>query len=223
MRPSWFLWFSVWAQLVPALALALTRQRTRASTLLALGALIGLLSDLIGRILVLIQANNQIATHLSSPISAACYLAALAEWQTTATSRRTFRWGIVAFALIWLMLLWSVEDLRNFGKFDTPLYALTLLAGGLWTVLRRAQVFIETPLHRMEWFWGGVGLALQGAAMTLAASVGAILVARERLDLFDLVWHVRAATIVLSYSLLAVGVAQSGVVSKFSTIGQSEP
>jgi hypothetical protein len=192
-----------WAQLLPALALGLARVRTRSAWGLALGASIGLLSDLTGRYLATTLGNNLMATHLSTPLAAACWLTALGEWQVDPAHRRAFRWGIVGFIVIWGALILTIQDIRDFGSIITPFYSLPLLAAGLWTLLQRAQVSLATPILGADWFWGGTGLALQGAAMALAASVGALLLRQGRPDLFDLVWHIRASLLIISYGLMS--------------------
>jgi hypothetical protein len=217
MRPSWLLLLSGWAQAIPFLTLLVVRNPSRAGAWMALGALIGLLSDLSGRVLATSVGNNQIATYLSSPLSAVCYCLALSELQGSPGATRAFRSLAVAFPIVWTILMTTVEDLRNFGLVTTPLYALTLLASGLWTLLHRYRLILEVRLTRTDWFWAGLGLALQGAAMALAASVGAIFVARGRLDLFNLVWHTRAVIMICSYLLLAYGIYRGPMVSKFST------
>lgn len=203
MKLSPLLLLGGWAQLLPVLALGFARVRTPSAWGLALGAAIGLLSDLVGRYLAGSVGNNLVATHLSTPLAAACWLTALARWQVDPAHRRAFRWGIGGFIAIWCTLILTIQDPRDFGSIIVPFYSLTLLAASLWTLLQHAQVSLATPILSTDWFWGGTALALQGAAMALAASVGALLLRQGRPDLFDLVWHVRASLLIISYGLMS--------------------
>jgi len=206
-----------WAQLLPLIPLLIARTRSRTAWLIVAGGLVGLISDLAGRILATELGNNQLVSYLSSPVTAGCYLAALAEWQVSPRSRTVLRWSVLVFVLIWIGLTLTVEDLRSLGRVTTPMYALVLIVAALWTLLQRSQVVLETPLVRTDWFWCATGIGVQGAAMALANAVGAIFLERQRIDLFALVWNTRAALLILSHAFLAWGVYRGPAVSQFVT------
>jgi hypothetical protein len=208
---------SGWSHLAPALAFGLSRTRTRPGAFIALGALVNLLSIVAGRVLADATGNNQLLSYLSSPLTAACFLFALAEWQTTGRERRWFRAGIFAFLVLWVLLVATVEDMRNFDLVTGPFYSLTLLAAGTWTLVRRAAVVEAAPLHQNDWFWVSLGLAVNGACTALSSPLGAILIARGRFDLFNVAWQIRGLLVLLSMSFLSWGIYRGPLRSKYAT------
>jgi hypothetical protein len=205
-----------WAQALPLIPFLNAQRRSRAGSLIVTGGLVSLLGDLAGRIMATHLGNNQLMSYLSSPITAGCYLAAVAEWQVDPRSRSVFRWSVLGFAVVWIALTLGIEDVQGLGRVTTPMYALVLIVAALWTLLRRSQVVLETSLLRTDWFWCATGLAVQGAAMAFANAVGAIFLERQRIDLFALVWNTRAAFLIISYALLAWGIYLGPAVPSFA-------
>lgn len=203
-----------WAQALPLIPFLLPRTRSRSAGLIVAGGLIGLLGDLAGRIMAIVLGNNQLMSYLSSPITAGCFLFALAEWQVSPRGRSVLRWSVLVFVALWIGFTLSIEDLRGLGRVTTPMYSLVLIVAALWTLLQRSQVVLESPLIRSDWFWCATGLAVQGAAMAFANAVGAIFLERQRLDLFALVWNTRAVFLILSYLLIGWGIYRGPAVGE---------
>ena len=214
---------ATWSHVLPVLAYASARTRTRPGLYLAAGSLIGLLSNLVGRWLAATIGNNQIVSYITSPAMAACWFAALAEWQVTGRERRRLRLAIIPFAVVWIVLVALVEDVRNFDLVTGPLYSLSLLGVAVWTLIRRAGSVEATLLHDTDWFWAALGIAVNGACTALSSPVGAILLARGRVDLFVFAWEVRATLVIASLILISWGIYRGPMLSKFSTIGTTEP
>jgi hypothetical protein len=219
MRMTLAMLLGGWAQALPLIPFLLPRTRSRTAGLLVAGGLISLLGDLAGRIMATQFGNNQLMSYLSSPITAGCFLFALAEWQVSPRSRAVLRWSVLLFVALWIGFTLTIEDLRGLGRVTTPMYALVLVGAALWTLLQRSQVVIETSLLRTDWFWCATGLAVQGAAMAFANAVGAIFLERQRIDLFALVWNTRAVFLILSYAFLAWGVYRGPAAPAFPTDG----
>ena len=211
------------SQAGPIGAFVWSRQRTRAARMVAIGAFISLLANGVGRLLAATLGNNQIVSYLSTPVTAACFFWALADWQVTAQERRVVRFATPGFLAIWTLLVLLFEDVRNFDVISYPLYSLTLTAISLWTLLRRSQAVEIVPYTRTDWFWISVGLATLGVSTLLTTPIGGVLLARERYDLFDLVWQTRSWLVALSYCLMTWGIYRGPMVSKFSTIGTIAP
>ena len=205
------------SQAVPAVAFGFSRHRTRAALLVAVGSLVSLGANLIGRVLAATVGNNQVVSYISSPITAACFFMALMSWQLTRRERRVFRFGTLGFLLLWVLLVALVEDMRNFDLVTGPLYSITFLIAGAWTMLRRAGEIETTPFQQSDWFWIAGGIAVHGACTAMASPIGAVLIARQRYDLFDIAWQVRAFFVTISFLLISWGVFVGPSVSKYST------
>lgn len=210
------------SQALPAVAYIATRTRTKPAALLAAGAAISALANVAARMLAIAAGNNHVVSYISSAATGALLLLALREWQLTARERRAFSVATTLFLVAWVLLVAFVEDMRNFDRVTAPLYSLTLLAGGAWTLVRRANALEAMPLLESDWFWVCSGMAVYGAATALAAPIGAILIERRRFDLFGIAWQVRAALSTLGFLLMSWGVFRGPAVSKFSTIGTTE-
>jgi hypothetical protein len=206
------------SQTVPAVAFLFSRHRTRAALLIVIGALVSFGANLVGRVLAATSGNNQVVSYISSPLTAACFFGALMSWQLTRRERRVFRFGTLCFLLIWVLLVALVEDMRNFDLVTGPLYSITFLIAGAWTMLRRAGETEVTPFQQSDWFWIAGGIAVHGACTALASPIGAILIARHRYDLFNIAWQVRAFFVTVSFLLLGWGVFVGPSVSKYSTV-----
>lgn len=218
MKAPLLIHLSVWVQTVPALAYLISRQRTRTAAYAVAGALVSLLANTIGRILAEAYANNQVVSYISSPVSAAFFLGALAEFQQTPKERRVFRIGIVVFTVAWILLVAFVEDVTDFDLITAPLYSLTMVVAGLWTLLRRTAASAATPLLKTDWFWISLGLVVGGICTGIASPIGGLLIRRGEYELFSAVWQARAATVVASYLLLSWGVYRGPPVSRYLTV-----
>ena len=213
MGPTPIMHLGIAGQVVPAIAWAVSRHRTRAATALALGGAIGLAGDIVGRWMAHRFGNNHITTYIDAPLMTVCFLAALREWQVTERERRAFGAGTLLFLLSCVGLVASVEDIQTFNFGIGPLASLTLLAGAIWTLLRRTAATEQLAIHRTDWFWGALGLAMQGGATALASPLGGVLLERGRIDLFTIAWEVRAVLLVISYLLVGWGIYRGPGVS----------
>lgn len=213
---------SVASQALPVVAYAFARRRSFASGAVVVGALVSVLSNVVGRILAATAGNNQVVTYLSTPLTGVFFLLAMREFQLTTRERQALRLGIAVFLALWVLLVAFVEDMRGFNLASGPLFSLMLLALGAWTLVRRALIAEIAPLYQQDWFWISAGMATYGACTALAEPIGGILLARQRFDLFNIAWQVRAALSTLGFAMMSWGIYLGPMVSKFSTLGQSE-
>ena len=210
------------AQALPVVAYFASRGRTRSAAAIALGCVVSIGADLISLVMRTRAGTNHIVTYLSAPLFAVLLLAGLREWQLTTRERKVFLGVIFAFLLAALVLIGFIEDLGNFNFSIGPIYSLLLLVGGLWTLIRRAGAVEVSPLLANDWFWVALGLAMYGASTALASPIGGYLMNQGRPDLVNFAWEVRAGCVLASLSLVSYGVFRGPMVSKFSTLGQSE-
>lgn len=208
---------STGSQALPALAYLLSKDRTRAAAYIAAGSLVSAASNLMALAWARLYGNNQVFSYISSPITLGCFLMALAEWQRTPAEGVAFRRAMIPTLAIWIVLVLFVEDMTNFDLVTGPLYSITLLVAGLWTLLRRTQETEVTPIVRTDWFWVSLGFALAGASTALASPVAALLMAQERADLAILTWKLRAGLSTIAFLTISWGIYRGPMVSKFST------
>lgn len=208
---------AVVGQIVPCVAWAVARHRTRAGAALALGGIIGILGDIVGRWMAHRFGNNHITSYIDIPLMTVCFLAALREWQVTERERRAFGVGMLLFLVSCVGLVAFIEDIGTFNFGIGPLGSLAVLAAGVWTLLRRTGALELTPIYATDWFWGALGLAIQGGASALASPLGGVLLERGRIDLFSIAWQVRAVFMFASYLLIGWGIYRGPAVSRFVT------
>lgn len=207
-----------WVQGLPALAYFGASLRTRAAAYVVMGSLVSLLSNATGRILAEAFGNNQVGSYISSPVTLAFFMGALAEYQQTARERRTFRMGILAFVGVWVLLVAFVETMTDFDRVTATLYSLTLVATGLWTLLRRASAIEQLPIHQTDWFWISLGIVVSGTCTAIASPLGAILLERGEYQLFNRVWQVRGATITVAYLMVSWGIYRGPPAPRFISV-----
>jgi hypothetical protein len=208
---------AIGAQIIPGVALAVTKERTRAAAALAIGGAIGLLGDIAGRWMAHHLGNNHITTYIDTPVMTVFFLAALREWQLTEQERRGFSIGIILFLLSCVGLVAFVEDIGTFNFGIGPLSSLSFLAAGIWTLLRRTGAVEQMPVQQTDWFWVSLGLAIQGGATALASPLGGVLVERGRLDLLLVAWKVRGVFMLASYLLIGWGIYRGPAAPAFAT------
>jgi hypothetical protein len=206
LQPGPVITAATYMQGLPAIAFALSRTRSPATGFVALGGLIALLATTIGVEVGRHYGNNLIVGYISIPFSAGAYILALAEWQTTYVERMTFRIGLALFITIYVILAAYFENVAHFGQYSHSLYSIVLLTTALWTLGRRALTQDDALALDTDWFWVAGGLAIYGAATAATAAIGNILLARERYDLFDRAWNVRAALVILAFLAISWGV-----------------
>jgi hypothetical protein len=209
--------FAIWSQALPAIAYVLAPVRSPAAAAIVLGSLVSVLANVVGWWVGDLFGNNHVVSYVSSPVTAAFYLWALAEWQVTARERTVVRWSVLPFILIWMVLVAFVENVRGFDLVTAPVYSFGLLLAALWTVVRRWTTALQTPILTTDWFWITIGLGLNGAVTGLAAPMGGLLFARNELELFSLVWQLRAAAVTTAFTIISYGIYRGPLMSKFTT------
>ena len=217
------IWLGLGIQILPSIAYAAAARRSHAALAVALGSAVSLAADLVSLVMTERVSNNHLVTYLSSPIFAVLLLAGLREWQVTPRARQVFTITILTFLVSTVLLIAFVEDVSTFNLGIGPLYSLMLLAGGLWTLARRASEVEIAPLYKCDWFWVALGLAMYGASTALASPVGGFFLSRQRSDLVVVAWEIRAVLVTLAFLLMSWGIYRGPMVSKFSTIGTIAP
>lgn len=195
---------ALWAQMLPPLALLSRRNLSRPVLFIAAGAAISVIGNFVAVYVANRTGNNHFVALIFGGLMTIPYLLGLAEWQVTFFERLTLRLFIVPFVLTYVALTVFAEGTTTFSRFTGPLSVLVILGASAWTLLRRAFQ-TSTPITRTDWFWVAGGLALYGATTALAQPIGAILLADDRLDLFDLVWQFRAVCVDLSFLSIVAG------------------
>lgn len=206
-----------WLQVLPIVAFAATRIRTRPGRWIALACVVSLAADLVSMVMSGRGLSNHVVTYVSSPLFAVLLLAGLREWQLTRAEWHGFTGVSLLFLLTTLLLVAFVEDIGTFNRGIGPFYSLALMVGGLWTLARRTLETRATPVHQSDWFWVALGLAMYGASTALASPIAGYLIAKGRPDLVILAWKIRAVFVIVSFSLIAWGIYRGPLVSKFST------
>lgn len=196
---------AVWVQALPAVAVIARRNLSRPVLWIAGGAFITVMGDLISLVVARETGNNHWVIYTVIPIAGCAYLLGLAEWQPSYIERLTVRLSVLPFAAAYFALVFLVEDLTTFSKYSAPFYSLAILGASLWTLLRRAFQPMIIPLTRADWFWVAFGLALYGATTAASSPIGGILLAGHRLDLFELVWKLRAVCIDIAFLSVFAG------------------
>ncbi len=191
--------------LVP-LAVALQRQRTRARLWIGAGFLINFLADLLGVWLAIHRTNNLWIDYFASPLTGACVLVGLSQWQLTAPERITIRVTIPFYLAVRLFVALRLEDLTNFSRFASPLDAVVLLTVALWTLLRRSFGPATRAHQTTDWFWTCIGLA--GYAIALAAYEPAALLAGDDRAALVLIFSLRSILFMFSYLTIAWGMSR---------------
>lgn len=194
-----------WAQVMPLVALLTGRNRSRPVLWVAAGAAVSGLGNLLGRVAAAELANNHWVAYLDAPLMFSLYLVALSEWQRTRRAGRILRAVVFTVLAVYAAVVVLAEDLTTFPRFSAPLYSVGLLAAALWTLLHRAFTDEPRPLTATDWFWVIGGLAIYGATTAIAEPVGKLLLDGGRLDLFNLVYSLRAVCIDVAFITITVG------------------
>ena len=218
MKIPFILYVAAYSQLLPVVAWSAARARSRAGLLIAIGALIGLGGDFVGRYVALTWRNNHITNYIDAPLMTICFLGAFREWQVSERERRRVGAIGLLYLLACVVLVATIEDITTFNFGISPLASLVLLAVGVWTLLRRASVVEQTPIVHTDWFWSAMGFAVFGAATALASPIGGLLLERGRLDLIDVTWRLRSIFVTAAWVMIAWGIYQGDRVSRFATV-----
>lgn len=205
MAPTPLVLGAVYAQIVPAAALLAGRNRSRPALIVAGTFLFSLATDLLGRYVGHLTGNSLWVSLLAGACITVFLLMAFAEWQTSSLERLAFRIATLPFLAAFGTLVFLADGIATFPRFSYPLGILVVLGGALWTLLRRTYAPSETPLIRTDWFLILVGIALNASATLVTSPIAAVLMARQRVDLFVRVWEVRGAFVIVALVLIAMG------------------
>ena len=205
IHPTPILIVEVWAQALPALALLTRRNLSRPVVIVALVFLFSLATDWAGRYVAHRTGNNLWVGVLAAGFIMVGLMVALAEWQVSEVERLTVRIAIIPCVLVFGGLVLFVEDIAHLSRFAYPFYLFVVLALASWTLLRRADLHPGTPILGTDWFLILSGLALSSATTIAATPIGAVLMARQRVDLFTQVWELRAVITTVAILLITAG------------------
>ncbi|HEU5218542.1 MAG TPA: hypothetical protein VFU23_07775 [Gemmatimonadales bacterium] len=118
-----------------------------------------LLSDAAGLWFASHGTRNVWTTYFTGPVTVAAALMALSIWQENTRVRRLFRLAIPALLVVLTMLVLLFEDLDSYSLVSGPFMSLVLVAGSLATLLGGVWQ-LEGSVLRQDWFWVGLGFAL---------------------------------------------------------------
>lgn len=205
MQIPFLLKTAAWVQVLPPLALLLRRNLSRPVLWVAAGATVSVVGNAAGIYVAHRSGNNHWLGYIDGAVMFSLYLVALAEWQVTYVERLTLRLSILPFLIVYVLLVYFVEDITTFSRYGYPMYSIALLGAAVWTLLRRAFQPSTLPIQRSDWFWVVGGLALYGATTAVSQPVSAILLAQHRVDLLVRVYEFRAVCIDIAFLAIVAG------------------
>ncbi|MFN2317850.1 MAG: hypothetical protein ABR602_14370, partial [Gemmatimonadales bacterium] len=168
--------------------------------------LLSLFGDAAGLLTAIRGVNNQWLSYLVTPLLGATMLGALAEWQPTEAERTGVRTTAVLLLVTSLVLALVVEDRGNFSRFALPLAALLVLAGAVYTLVRRGASGERSELVRQDWFWVGAGFAVYGMVTAAYFPLLAVLTPID-VTFVGAVLQFKAIMVLLAFGLVGWGVA----------------
>lgn len=170
MKAPLIVWLAVWAMVLPVTLALLTGRRhplDRPKTMLVLWLLLLIVENTIGVLWVKLapDPNNLFVGFIFLPIEAGLILNAIALWQVIPVARTTVRFMIPLYAVVWLLAMIYVEDIRGYSIMAAPVLGLIVLACALFGLVSRAHRDPE-PILRTDWGWILSGLAIYSATNT---------------------------------------------------------
>lgn len=165
--------------------------------------LLGIVFDLLQRVLGRSDLNNLWTTYLAAPLMGAAALSAMATWQRHDLARTAIRIMIPLSLVAWLVLVFAVETSDSFSLVVDPMYALLALGVAVFTMGSRG-LREDAPLLRQDWFWFCGGFALYYGAAAASSPFSATLVG-ERVDLVLRALTLQAVTNIVAYVLVTIG------------------
>jgi hypothetical protein len=192
--------------LVAVLVILVRRPGAPAHRWVLAACLLSLFGDAAGLYTAIQGLNNQWISYLVTPLLGAAMLGALAEWQTTAAERTGVRTTAVLLVVTCLVLALVVEDRDNFSRFAVPLAALLVLAGAVYTLVRRGASGGRGELVRQDWLWVGAGFAVYGMVTAAYFPLLAVLTPLD-VTFVRAVLHFKAILVLLAFGLVGWGVA----------------
>ena len=200
-----------WVQAGPVLIALTGRNRSRPVRWVAAGAAVSILGNVLGHLAARRVGNNHWVGAIDDAAMFALYLIALSEWQVNARDERILQNAIFLLLGVYVALVAFVEDVSTFSRYAIPLLSLALIAAGAWTLIQRAFRDLHASFGRADWAWIVGGLAFYASTTLVSQPVGAGLLAADRVDLFTLVWQLRAVCVDLAFVLITVGTAMRPV------------
>lgn len=197
---------SALSPLVPVAVLAARGLRAPAHRWILAACLLSVFGDAAGLFTALRGMNNQWISYLVTPLMGAAMLGALAWWQPTHAERAGVRVSAGLLLAASLLLAVVVEDRANFSNYAIPLASLLVLAGAVWTLVRRAWSGERGDLLRQDWFWVAAGFAVYGMVTAAYFPLAALLTPGDR-SFVIAVLQLKSALVILAFGLVGWGVA----------------
>ena len=148
-------------------------------------------------------ANNLWLQYIAVPTQNAIMLWVLSLWQPDPVSRLAFRVAIPLDVIALLALIPAAESAATFNQFTWPFQSLVLLAGSLYTLVRRSIGEPDRVTSR-DWFWITLGTSLF-FAFRMAVPPFAALVMTTNVELARFAYVFSAWIDILAYVLIARG------------------
>jgi hypothetical protein len=147
--------------------------------------------------------DNRWVQYIAVPLHNAIMLWTLSLWQPDPVSRLAFRVAIPLNLLALLAIVPAVQSAAMFNQVTWPFQALVLLAGSLYTLVRRAGSEPDRVTSR-DWFWITLGTSLYFALRVALAPFVELTLNTNR-ELTRLAYVVSAWTDIVAFILIARG------------------
>ena len=200
----WVLYAATYAQVLPLLGAARHRFRLNPPRWwVVIWCLALLASDAAQYFTGAGSTSNLWIRYVFVPLQNAVMLWTLALWQEDPVSRLAFRVAIPLYLAALLALIPAVQVATTFNQITWPFQASLLLAGSLYTLVRRS---INEPerVTSHDWFWITLGTSLF-FVFRMALPPFVELVLPTNADLARRAYLVRAWTDIIAYVLIARG------------------
>ena len=200
----WVLHVATYAQLLPVLAAARFRTRLPAPRLWVVVWCIALVVGDLAQIWVRTGgATNVWVQYVAVPFQNAIMLWTLSLWQDDPISRLAFRVAIPLYLLALLALIPALGAAAAFNQITWPFQAFLLLAGSLFTLVKRAIGEPERVTSR-DWFWITFGTSLFFAFRMALPPFVQLMLATDT-ELVRLAYVVSGWADIVAYVLIARG------------------
>ena len=197
---------AAWSQAAPAIALTKAERWDQPGRRwAAFACLINVAGDVLNYGLSQAVVNNLWVGYISTPLSSAFILLALATWQTTQTARRRLVIAIPFYLGMWAVAIYFAEDLEQYSSIAFPLHSVFLLVCCVWTLLRKALGEQELPFVKSDWLWIAGGFALMVGTAAAVEPLMGILIRRNQIDQAMSVVNFRAGLQLLALVGITVG------------------
>ena len=192
------------AELLPVFAaLAVGRQLSRPSRLVALLFVLWFCEDLAQQVLIHLHRTNNWLQHLTMPVEAALLLWAFSLWQDRQVARRAILLCIPIYVVVWLVLQVFVESLDRLSQYAGPMSYLLVLAVAAFTLVSKSARAVS-PGWRQPWFWVSAGMIILMGSQVALNPITNILIATHQRG--AAIFQAFGAVGILSYSLTTWGI-----------------